>query len=127
MFLLDTHLVLWAAFQPDRLSAKALLLLSSREVPLAFSPATLWEVAIKSSLGRAGFSVDAGRLHRSLLVEGFVELPIVAAHVARVAALPWVHRDPFDRMLVAQALEEGLTLLTADATLKRYGRFVEVV
>jgi PIN domain nuclease of toxin-antitoxin system len=54
-------------------------------------------------------------------------LPIVAAHIARVAALPWVHRDPFDRMLVAQALEEGLTLLTADTTLKRYGRFVEVV
>ena len=127
MFLLDTHLVLWAAFDPERLSAKATKLLRSREVPLAFSLATLWEVAIKTSLGRPGFSVDPRRLHQALLAEGFTELTIQAPHIARVASLPWHHRDPFDRLLVAQAMEEQLTLLTAEVTLKDYGRFVRVV
>ena len=127
MYLLDTHLVLWAAFDPERLSGKATKLLRSRETPLAFSLATLWQVAIKTSLGRADFSVDPGLLHRALLSEGFVEWPIKAPHLVRVATLPWVHRDPFDRLLVAQAMEDGLSLLTADATLKRYGRFVKLV
>lgn len=125
MLLLDTRLVLWAAFEPTRLSPKAAKVLASREGPLAFSLATLWEVAIKTSLGHPGFAVDPALLHRALLAEGFVELAITAPHVLRVARLPWVHRDPFDRLLVAQAIEEGLTLLTADATLKRYGRFVK--
>jgi PIN domain nuclease of toxin-antitoxin system len=127
MYLLDTHLVLWAAFEPERLSAKASKLLRSRATPLAFSLATLWEVAIKTSLGRPGFSVDPRQLHDALVAEGFSELPIRATHIVRVAALPWVHRDPFDRLLVAQAMEERLTLLSADATLKNYGRFVRVV
>jgi PIN domain nuclease of toxin-antitoxin system len=127
MLLLDTHLVLWAAFEPARLSGKTAKMLASREVPLAFSLATLWEIAIKSSIGRPDFAVDAALLRRALLAEGFVELAITAPHVLRVATLPWVHRDPFDRLLVAQAMEDGLTLLTADATLKRYGRFVKVV
>jgi PIN domain nuclease of toxin-antitoxin system len=127
MLLVDTHLLLWAAFEPDRLSAKAVKTLQSRDTPLAFSLATIWEVAIKTSLGRPEFSVDPGVLHRALVGEGFVELPIKAAHLIRLATLPWVHRDPFDRLLVAQAMEEGLTLLTADATLKRYGRFVKPV
>lgn len=127
MLLLDTHMVLWAAFEPARLSTRAAKVLRSRETPLAFSLATLWEVAIKTSLGRADFAVDPGLLHRSLLSEGFVELPIRASHLACVATLPWIHRDPFDRLLVAQAMTERLTLLTSDATLKGYGRFVKVV
>lgn len=127
MLLVDTHLLLWAAFDPERLSPMATKLLRSRELALAFSLASLWEVAIKTSLGRPDFAVDPGLLHRSMLAEGFVELPITAAHLVRVAALPWVHRDPFDRLLVAQAMQEGLTLLTMDATLKRYGRFVKLV
>ena len=127
MLLCDTHLLLWAAFEPARLSSKATKTLQSRETPLAFSLASLWEVAVKSSLGRPGFAVDPGLLHRSLLAEGFVEVAIAAPHLARVATLPWVHRDPFDRLLVAQAIENKLTLLTADATLKRYGRFVRLV
>jgi PIN domain nuclease of toxin-antitoxin system len=127
MLLLDTHLILWAAFEPDRLSARAKRQLRSREVALAFSLASLWEVAIKTSLARPGFSVDAKMLHGALLAEGFLELPMQVAHMARVAALPWVHRDPFDRMLVAQAMEERLTLLTSDATLEGYGGFVKVV
>ncbi|MFO1294579.1 MAG: type II toxin-antitoxin system VapC family toxin [Rubrivivax sp.] len=127
MLLVDTQLLLWAAFDPTRLSPKAAGLLRLRATPLAFSLATIWEVAIKTSLGRPDFSVDPGLLHRALQDEGFVELPIRAAHLVRVANLPWVHRDPFDRLLVAQAMEEQFTLLTADATLKRYGRFVRVV
>jgi len=127
MLLLDTQLVLWAAFEPDRLSAKAARRLRSRQVPLAFSLASLWEVAIKTSIGHADFSVDPKLLHRALLAEGFVEMPILAAHIVRVASLPWIHRDPFDRMLVAQAMEERLTLLTADAALAGYGRCVKVV
>ena len=127
MFLLDTHLLLWAAFEPSRLSSKATKVLQSRAVPLMFSLASLWEVAVKTSLGRPDFSVEPGLLQRALMTEGFVELPIGAEHLARVAVLPWVHRDPFDRLLVAQAAEEKLSLLTVDATLRRYGRFVKVV
>jgi len=127
MLLLDTHLVLCAAFEPDRLSVKAARRLRSRQVPLAFSLASLWEVAIKTSIGCADFSVDPKLLHRALLAEGFIEMPVLAAHIVRVASLPWIHRDPFDRMLVAQAMEERLTLLTADAALAGYGRCVKVV
>ena len=127
MLLLDNHLLLWAAFEPARLSPKAAQALQSREVPLAFSLASLWEVAIKTSLGRPGFSVDPVLLHRSLQAEGFMELPIRPVHLGRVANLPWVHRDPFDRLLVAQAAEDKLTLLTVDTTLRRYGRFVRCV
>ena len=84
-------------------------------------------MAVKTSLGRPDFSVEPGLLQRALLTEGFVELPIRAEHLARGAVLPWVHRDPFDRLLVAQAAEEKLTLLTVDATLRRYGRFVKLI
>ena len=106
MILVDTHLLLWAAFEPDRLSTKAVKTLQSREFPLAFSLATLWEVAIKTSLGRADFSVDPGLLHRALLAEGFVEWPIKAPHLVRVATLPWVHRDPFDRLTHPAPLQQ---------------------
>jgi len=88
VLLLDTRLVLWAAFDPARLSVNATKLLHSREAPLAFSLATIWEVAIKTSLGRAGFSVDPALLHNALLAQGFVELGIAAPHLVRVASLP---------------------------------------
>lgn len=122
-----TRIWFWSAFEPARLSKKASKLLISRAESIAFSMATLWEVAIKTSLVKPGFSVDVLRLHGALLAEGFSELDIRASHLARLASLPWIHRDPFDRLLVAQAMEEGLTLLTADAALKGYGRFVRVV
>ena len=127
MFLLDTHLVLWAALEPARLSAKALRLLRARDNELAFSVATLWEVAIKTSLGRPDFQVDPKQLQSALLGEGFVEVAILPEHVIRVARLPWLHRDPFDRMLVAQAAAEKHTLLTSDSLLAGYGKFVRVV
>jgi len=127
MFLLDTHLVLWAAFEPQRLSSRAAKLLRDRSTPVAFSLATLWEVAIKTSLGRPDFAVDARRLRDGLLDQGFAEWPIKAEHLFRVAQLPWVHRDPFDRLLVAQAIEDKITLLTADRTLLRYGKSVRAI
>lgn len=127
MILLDTHFVLWAALQPERLPAKAAKRIGARDTAVAFSVASLWEVAIKSSMGRPDFNVDAVELRRWLLVEGFSELPILPPHVIRVAGLPWHHRDPFDRLLVAQAALEGLTLWTADAALKPYGAMVKVM
>jgi PIN domain nuclease of toxin-antitoxin system len=127
VLLLDTHLVLWAALAPERLSPTARRLIEARTESVAFSDATLWEVAIKSSLGKPNFRVDAATLRKGLVTAGFDELPIRAEHVLAVAGLPLLHRDPFDRLLVAQAAVEGLTLLTADAALRRYGRQVRKV
>ena len=119
--LVDTQLLLWAAFEPDRLSPRARALLASRTHALCFSLASVWEVALKTSLGREDFRVDAALLYKALVAEGWAEVPIAPQHLFRVGTLPWVHRDPFDRLLVAQAMEEGLTLLTADASLAGYG------
>ena len=127
MYLLDTHLVLWAAIEPSRLSSKARKLLQARDNELAFSLATIWEVAIKTSLGRPDFQVDPAALHSNLLSHGFHEVPVRAQHLFAVAALAWHHRDPFDRLLVAQASIDKLTLLTSDKTLVKYGRFVRAV
>ena len=125
--LLDTHLVLWAAFAPDRLSAAARRLVETRAQAVAFSDATLWEVATKSSLGRPEFAVDAAQLQAGLLAAGFAELPIRPEHLFEVGRLPWLHKDPFDRLLVAQAAVEKFTLLSSDAALKPYGKHVRVV
>jgi len=126
VYLLDTQLVLWLAFEPLRLPARTSRLLADRATPAAFSLVSLWEVAIKISMGRPDFRLDTRELREGLLNQGFSELGIRAEHLYRVAALPWVHRDPFDRLLVAQAMEEGLVLLTADRALKRYGKAVQV-
>lgn len=125
--LVDTQLLLWAAFEPARLSLRARSVLASRGHLLCFSLASIWEVALKTSLGRENFRVDAAMLHKALVAEGWSELPIAPPHLFRVGTLPWVHRDPFDRLLVAQALEEGLGLLSADASLQGYGPFVHPV
>jgi PIN domain nuclease of toxin-antitoxin system len=113
--LLDTHLLLWAAGEPDRLSAKARALLDNPDHELLFSAVSLWEVAIKRGLGRADFQVDARLLRRGLLDNGYGELPIVSEHVVATENLPPIHKDPFDRVLVAQATVEGITLLTMDS------------
>jgi PIN domain nuclease of toxin-antitoxin system len=118
--LLDTHLLLWAASEPHRLTPPARALLSDPGNLLAFSAASLWEVAIKAGLGRADFRADAALLRRGLLDNGYEELPVTGAHAVAVAALPSLHRDPFDRMLVAQALTEGLLLVTADPMVAGY-------
>jgi PIN domain nuclease of toxin-antitoxin system len=118
--LIDTHLLLWAAGAPDRLPSDARELLGDPDTDPWFSAASLWEVAIKQGLGRADFTVDARLLRRGLLQNGYRELAISGEHAVAVAALPWLHRDPFDRMLVAQSIVEGITLLTSDPLVAQY-------
>lgn len=125
--LLDTHLLLWAAGQPDRLSATARKLIDNLENELLFSAASLWEVAIKRRLGRSDFQVDLRLLRRGLLDNGYGELPIVSDHVVATESLPSIHKDPFDRVLVAQATVEGITLLTTDSLVAEYPGPVRVV
>lgn len=118
--LLDTHLLLWAAAEPDRLSADALALIGAPENELFFSAASLWEIAIKRGLGRDDFQVNPRLLRRGLLDNGYGELPIGSEHAVAIDSLPPIHKDPFDRMLVAQATVEGITLLTADSWVAQY-------
>ncbi|HKR87246.1 MAG TPA: type II toxin-antitoxin system VapC family toxin [Phenylobacterium sp.] len=125
--LLDTHLLLWAAGGSSRLTARAVERLEDPEADLLFSAASIWEVGIKSALGRPDFEVDPNVLRRELLDNGYEELAVTGAHGAHVAALPAIHRDPFDRMLVAQAQIEGVTLLTVDVNIVRYPGPIESV
>ena len=118
--LLDTHVLLWAAAEPGRLSAKARTLLDSRENELLFSAANLWELVIKRGLGRKDLQVDTRVLRRGLLDHGYSELPILSAHAIAIESLPPIHKDPFDRILVAQATVEGITLLTSDSIVAQY-------
>lgn len=118
--LLDTHLLLWAAGQPDRLSPAALRLIDNPANELFFSAASIWEVAIKRGLGRSDFQADPRLLRRGLLDNGYSELPILSDHVVAIDSLPPIHKDPFDRLLVAQATVEGVTLLTADSVVGLY-------
>ena len=118
--LLDTHLLLWAANEPDRLSANARKLICDVTNDLLFSSASLWEIAIKSGLGRNDFRVDARLLRRGLLDNGYTDLPVTSEHAVAVDALPPIHKDPFDRVLVAQAMIEGVTLLTVDPLVAKY-------
>ena len=125
--LLDTHILLWAAYEPARLSADARAMLTDPNNPLHFSVASLWEVAIKSALGRPDFTVDAAELRLGLVANDYDELPIESAHVLRLPTLPPLHADPFDRILLAQAMAEGHVLLTADAKVLAYGGPVRAV
>lgn len=118
--LLDTHVLLWAAGGDDRLSREALELLNDPSSRLLFSAVSIWEVVIKSQLGRSDFVADPVKLRAALLRNDYEELPILAAHALAVRGLPSIHRDPFDRMLVAQAQVEAATLLTADEMVARY-------
>ena len=119
-YLLDTQLVLWAAGVSERLPTKARHLLEQPEAELIVSAASLWEVAIKSGLGCEDFRVDPRLLRRGLLENGYDELPVSGAHATAVDLLPPIHRDPIDRILVAQAQIEGITLLTTDEIVARY-------
>lgn len=125
--LLDTHLLLWAAGQPERLSKTARDLIEAADSELIFSTASLWEIVIKRSLGREDFKVDARLLRRGMLDNGYAELPIASEHVVAIDTLPPLHKDPFDRVLVAQALVEGIILLTTDEVVARYAAPVRAV
>ena len=119
-FLLDTHVLLRAAEGPDRLPPEALRLIENPATELVYSAVSIWEVAIKNGLGRADFQVDPRLLRRGLLEHGYTELPVTGTHAAAVDLLPPIHKDPFDRLLVAQAQIEGMTLVTMDEVVGRY-------
>lgn len=125
--LLDTQLLLWAAGQPERLSAAARRQLNNAKNELIFSAASIWEITIKNSLGREDFRVEPRVLRRALFDNGYTELPVTSEHAVNLDALAALHKDPFDRLLIAQALVEGIALLTADAQLARYGAPVRKV
>ena len=125
--LLDTHLLLWAAGDPKKLSLKARRLIADTDNELTFSAASVWEVAIKRTLGRVDFQVDSRLWRRGLIDNGYLELPIFSSHVVGVGSLPSIHKDPFDRLLVAQSLVEGITLLTSDATVAQNGGSIRLV
>lgn len=121
--LLDTHLLLWAFAAPERLPTRARKRIDVSEVFV--SAASIWEVSIKASLGK--IQADASLLLAEIEPAGFTLLPISGEHAVAVGLLPTIHRDPFDRMLVAQARTEPLILLTNDAALAAYGEGIEVV
>lgn len=125
--LVDTHLVLWAAFAPERLGGMAQARLTDEGQLPHVSAASIWEIVIKATLGRADFRVDPVGLRAGLVKNGWAELPITASHTLEVAELPSHHADPFDRILIAQARHEGWPLLTADRAMERYGPPVELV
>ncbi len=125
--LLDTHLLLWQAINSKRLSKTAKDLMDSKDNALFFSPASLWEIVIKNGLGRQDFQINASVLRRGLIDNDYTELLISADHALSVGLLPYVHKDPFDRILIAQANFEGLVFLTTDKQLEGYANPVRLV
>lgn len=118
--LLDTHLLLWTAAGSERLSQNASRFIDDPDSELFFSAASLWEIAIKLRRGRDDFQVDPRLLRRLLIDFRYDELPMTAEHTVAVADLPPLHKDPFDRLLIAQSMVEGITLLTSDRIVARY-------
>jgi PIN domain nuclease of toxin-antitoxin system len=116
----DTHILLWGAIAPDRLSKIAVAFLKDERNQLFFSALSIWEVAIKSALNKKGFNTDARVLSRGLVDAGYSELPITSEHAVATYSLPPIHKDPFDRLLIAQAMVEGITLLTSDRQVAKY-------
>lgn len=119
-YLLDTHFLLWTSTLFKPLSKGAAQIIENPENELFFSAASMWEIVIKSSLDKTNFQVDARVLRRALLDHNYFELPITSHHVLSLENLPALHKDPFDRILLAQAIDEGLILLTTDKTLLNY-------
>ena len=118
--LLDTHLLLWAAGAPEKLPEAAREAIENPDNALSFSAASFWEIAIKRGLDRPDFRVDPRALRQGLIENGYEELAISGAHAVTLDLLPPLHKDPFDRILIAQAMIEGLTLITSDALIGAY-------
>jgi len=123
-FLLDTSVLLAAVIAPERLPESVRATLQDPGNEILFSAASIWEIAIKHSLGRNDFDFEPEDIERLALDTGFQELPVRAAHCHAVARMPWHHRDPFDRLLVAQAQMLPAHLLTTDGLLPRYSELV---
>jgi len=122
--LLDTHILLRALIEPTKLNRETHAVLEDPQHEVLFSAASIWEMAIKAALGRADFGVSPEAIVEAAKASGFVELAVRSAAAARVATLPHHHRDPFDRLLVAQAMTEPAALYTADAQLEAYSELV---
>ena len=125
--LLDTHILLWAAGQPDKLPESARKMLLDDRNTLFFSSANIWEIVIKKGIGRDDFKVDPERMRKMLVLNDYKELAITTEHVLRVSALPPLHKDPFDRILIAQARSEGMLLMTVDLSVIKYGEGIQAV
>ena len=125
--LLDTHIMLWAAAEPSRLSPQATALIGDKDNRLYFSAASLWEIVLKNGLGRPDFRVDPHLLRRGLVDNGYSELPITSQHTLALSHLPDIHKDPFDRILVTQAETEGFLLITSDELVAGYQGPVRLV
>ena len=125
--LLDTHLLLWTVLRSHRLSAAARGAIGDPSNQPLFSPVSLWEIAIKRAIDRPDFDVEARVVWRGLCDRGYEELAVTTEHALTVGTLPAVHKDPFDRLLIAQATAEGVTLLTADRRVARYPGPVRLV
>jgi PIN domain nuclease of toxin-antitoxin system len=119
--LLDTQVLLWALLASPRLGSAASVLLQSPDHEVFFSPVNILEIAIKTGFGRADFDADPHAVAANALSSGFRALPLQLQHAANLALLPALHKDPFDRLLLSQAQIEGMTLLTRDAEVLRYG------
>ena len=125
--LLDTHVLLWALAGPRRLDRETRATIESGDTEVLFSAASIWEIAIKAGLGRTDFAFDPAEIARAALDTGFTELAVRSNAAALVGRLPSLHRDPFDRVLVAQAIVEPATLYTADLQLVPYSDLVKRV
>ena len=125
--LLDTYILLWFAYAPHFLSRRARHLLAIPDQDYVFSVVSVREIAIKQALHKPGFQVDASSLREGLLVGGMEELAVQSSHAIAVGQLPWLHHDPFDRLLIAQTLVEDFTFATADETLGGYSPRVKYI
>lgn len=120
IYLVDTHVLVWLAVDSPRLTDLVRDLLVDPDNHIFFSAISIFEIAVKERLAKRGFDVEASAIRRMMIENDFVELPVSGLHAAHVATLPLIHGDPFDRLLVAQAMMEGSTLMTADAQIARY-------
>jgi PIN domain nuclease of toxin-antitoxin system len=127
VLLLDTHVLLWTLGAPERLPQDIVEQIESPETTVYFSAASIWEIAIKTTLGKVDFQYSPEDIAQAAKATGLVELPVSAAHAAKVAHLPLHHRDPFDRLLIAQILLLPAQLITADSALPPYSELVRLV
>ncbi len=118
--LLDTHVLLWNALEPDRLTRRCYALINDPMSEVFFSAVSIWEISIKQALNKPGFAVRAEVVRRALLENLFREVELTSLHGIATGSLPHIHGDPFDRILIAQAIVEGITLLTADDRIAQY-------
>ena len=127
VLLLDTHVLLRALDKPDRLPEEALRYIETPDNEVYFSVVSIWEIAIKASLGRANFAYSAEQIAQAAQETGFIELPVTSGHAAKIAGLPLYHHDPFDRLLIAQTLLMPARLLTVDSALTPYSELVWLI